>query len=117
MVTQAVFDLSEAQIQDLMFLRRLNLVKRATLSAERKVLMHAMAASEAEGLRNRSDNLICLSRLATQLQQNTADDRQVYYKLARSIYRGVRMQHADQNINSLGSAVAQAVMTISSALG
>ena len=73
-----------------MYMRRLNLKKRATLSAERRVLMRAMAASEAEGLRNRSDNLSCLSQLAAQLQQNTADDRQVYYKLARGMFKGVR---------------------------
>lgn len=87
---QAVFNLSEAQAQDLMFMRCLNLTRRVTLSTERKALLQAMAASEAEGLRNRSDNLSCLSQLATKLQQNTADDRLVYYRLARALYRGVR---------------------------
>lgn len=75
-----------------MFLRRLNLTKRCVLSTERQVLMHQMAVSEAEALDNRSDNLATVSRLAAQLQQNTAEDRQVYYKLARALYRGVSVQ-------------------------
>lgn len=86
---QRVMNLSEAQAQDLMFLRRLNLTKRCVLSTERKVLMHQMAISEAEVLNDRSDNLTTVSLLAAQMQHNTAEDRQVYYKLARALYRGV----------------------------
>jgi len=86
---QMVLNLSQAQVQDLLFLRRLNLTRRCTLSTERKVLLHQMAASEAEALDNRSDNLQAVSLMAAQLQQNTAEDRQVYYKLAKALYRGV----------------------------
>jgi len=86
---QMVLNLSQAQVQDLLFLRRLNLTRRCTLSTERKVLMHQMAASEDEALDNRSDNLQAVSLMATQLQQNAAEDRQVYYKLAKALYRGV----------------------------
>ncbi|DBA80153.1 TPA: hypothetical protein ACH3X2_007626 [Trebouxia sp. C0005] len=82
-------NLSQAQVQDLLFLRRLNLTRRCTLSTERKVLLHQMAASEAEALNHRSDNLQVVSLMAAQLQQITAEDRQVYYKLARALYRGV----------------------------
>lgn len=84
-----VLNLSQAQVQDLLFLRRLNLTRRCTLSTERKALLHQMAASEAEALNHRSDNLQAVSLMAAQLQQNAAEDRQVYYKLARALYRGV----------------------------
>jgi len=84
---QMVLNLSQAQVQDLLFLRRLNLTRRCTLSTERKALLHQMAASEA--LDHRSDNLQAVSLMATQLQKNAAEDRQVYYKLARALYRGV----------------------------
>lgn len=84
-----VLNLSHAQVQDMLFLRRLNLTRRCTLSTERKVLLHQMAVSEAEALDNRSDNLQAVSLMAAQLQQNAAEDRQVYYKLARALYRGV----------------------------
>ena len=87
---QVVLNLSESQVQDLLFVRRLNLTKRCILSAERKALMQRMAASEADALDNRSDHLQTVSLLAAQLQQNTAEDRQVYYKLAKALYRGVR---------------------------
>jgi len=86
---QMVLNLSQAQVQDLLFLRRLNLTRRCTLSTERKALLHQMAVSEAEALDHRSDNLQAVSLMATQLQQNAAEDRQVYYKLARALYRGV----------------------------
>jgi len=86
---QMVLNLSQAQVQDLLFLRRLNLTRRCTLSTERKALLHQMAASEAEALDHRSDNLQAVSLMATQLQKNAAEDRQVYYKLARALYRGV----------------------------
>ena len=86
---QMVLNLSQAQVQDLLFLRRLNLTRRCTLSTERKALLHQMAASEAEALNHRSDNLQAVSLMAAQLQQNAAEDRQVYYKLARALYRGV----------------------------
>lgn len=84
-----VLNLSESQVQDLLFIRRLNLTKRCVLSAERTALMQRMAASEAEALENRCDHLQTVSLLTAQLQQNTAEDRQVYYKLARALYRGV----------------------------
>lgn len=87
---QAVMNLSNRQARDLMYIRRLNLTKQCILSAERKALMHQMAVSENAALINRSDNLSTMSQLAAQLQQNTAEDQQVYYKLARALYRGVR---------------------------
>lgn len=90
--SQVVLDLSDSQVQDLLFIRRLNLTKRCVLSAERTALMRRMAASEAEALDNRSDHLQTVSLLAAQLQQNTAEDRQVYYKLAKALYRGVCTQ-------------------------
>lgn len=86
---QVVLNLSDSQVQDLLFIRRLNLTRRCVLSAERTALMRRMAASEAEALDNRSDHLQTVSLLAAQLQQNTAEDRQVYYKLAKALYRGV----------------------------
>ena len=86
---QVVMNLSNRQARDLMYIRRLNLTQRCNLSAERKALMHQMALSESEALINRSDNLSTVSKLAARLQQNTAEDRQVYYKLARATYRGV----------------------------
>ena len=86
---QVVLNLSESQVQDLLFIRRLNLTKRCVLSAERTALMQRMAASEAEALDNRCDHLQTVSLLTAQLQQNTAEDRQVYYKLAKALYRGV----------------------------
>ncbi|DBA77180.1 hypothetical protein WJX77_005431 [Trebouxia sp. C0004] len=91
-----VLNLSQAQVQDLLFLRHLNLTRRCTLSTERKALLHQMAVSEAEVLNNSSDNLQAVSLMAAQMQHNAAEDLQVYYKLARALYRGLSeaMVHA-----------------------
>lgn len=87
-----MLNLSDCQCVDLMYLRRLNLTQRCALSMERKALMSQMAQCEAQALTQnakRSENLYSVADLAACLQKNTAEDRQVYYQLARALYRGV----------------------------
>ena len=58
---------------------------------ERKAIMTQMAHCEAQALvtANRSENLTSVANLAACLQKNTAEDRLVYYQLARALYQGV----------------------------
>lgn len=86
-----MFNLSERQCNDLMYLRRLNLHQRCALSMERKAIMTQMAQCEAQALvtATRSENLTSVANLAACLQKNTAEDRLVYYQLARALYQGV----------------------------
>ena len=89
---QEVLFLSDAQMQDFAFLRRLYLTKRAVLAFERKKLVEQLHINSstmphpAEGELNASD-------LAGKLRQNALEDYEVYIKIGYAVRRGVSLVH------------------------
>lgn len=80
--------LSEDQAKDLFFLRRLFLTRRCVLSMDRKALISQLAASDTEVL-NPTENITTVEHLTATLKQNAAEDHELYYKVARAMFRGV----------------------------
>ena len=85
---QVMWKLSDGQITDLMHLRQLFLTRRCTLSLERKALMSQLQRVDSQVL-NPTDNMAEVADVTNALQQNASEDYQMYYKIARSMYRGV----------------------------
>ena len=83
-----MWNLSDDQIADLLHLRKLYLTRRCVLSYERKAIMRKLSHIDCHIL-NPTSRMAELEDLTTALQQNAAEDYQMYYKVARSVYRGV----------------------------
>lgn len=88
MIAQANLELSSAQIEDLLFLRRLFLTRRCVLSVERKNLTRQLAVSDHDVL-NPSENMPAVDHLTDRLKDNAAEEHELFYKVARAIFRGV----------------------------
>ncbi|KAL0023825.1 hypothetical protein WJX77_009006 [Trebouxia sp. C0004] len=88
-------DLTEAQIQDLLYLRRLFCGKIGQLSRARKELMSELP-SDSIGNCHASDKLEEVTNLAEQLRANGSEEYRTYMQFASSFYRGVltAQQHA-----------------------
>lgn len=88
-------DLTEAQIQDLLYLRRLFCGKIGQLSRSRKELMGKLP-SDSIGICHASDKLEEVTNLAEQLRANGSEEYRTYMQFASSFYRGVltAKQHA-----------------------
>lgn len=91
---QVTVDLTEAQIQDLLYLRRLFCGKIGQLSRSRKELMSKLP-SDSIGICHASDKLEEVTNLAEQLRANGSEEYRTYMQFASSFYRGVSpsMQH------------------------
>ena len=85
---QTMCNLSDDQIADLLHLRKLYLTRRCVLSYERKAIMSKLSHIDCHIL-NPTSHMAELEDLTSALQQNAAEDYQMYYKVARSVYRGV----------------------------
>ena len=96
---QRVLFLSDAQMQDFAFLRRLYLTKRAVLAFERKKLVEQLHVNSstlphpAEGELNASD-------LAGKLRQNAREDYEVYIKIGYAVRRGVSLVHITAGVQN-----------------
>ncbi|KAL0042983.1 hypothetical protein WJX79_005915 [Trebouxia sp. C0005] len=84
----ALWSLSEQQACDLMHLRRLSITRRVVLSMQRKVLMAQLATSDGQVL-NPTESILTVEELTRALGQNAAEDRKIFYKVARAVHRGV----------------------------
>ena len=82
---QTLLNLSEEQVQDLMLLRRLFIVKRLLLSTQRARLTARMQEQSPDLI---SDALKA-SSIATQLGNNAAQDRQMFHRFTWGVYCGV----------------------------
>ena len=82
---QTVLSLSEEQVQDLMLLRRLFIVKRCLLGSQRARLVVRMQEPSPDLI---SDALKA-SSVATQLGNNAAQDRQLFHRFTWGVYCGV----------------------------
>ncbi len=85
---QIAVDLTEAQVQDLLYLRRLFCGKIGQLGRARKDLMSKMP-SESIGICHASDKLEEVTNLAEQLRANGSEEYRTYMQFASSFYRGV----------------------------
>ncbi|KAL3132930.1 hypothetical protein ABBQ38_006844 [Trebouxia sp. C0009 RCD-2024] len=88
-------ELSEAQIQDLLHLRRLFCGKIGQLGRARKALMSQLP-SESIGASHASDKLDQVTSLAEQLRANGSEEYRTYMQYASTFYRGIitAKQHA-----------------------
>lgn len=85
---QNAVELSEAQIQDLLHLRRLFCGKIGQLGRARKALMSQLP-SESIGASHASDKLDQVTSLAEQLRANGSEEYRTYMQYASTFYRGV----------------------------
>ena len=58
------------------------------LSLERKSLINQLAATDHEVL-NPTENIFQVEHLTNTLKENAAEDHELYYKVARAMFRGV----------------------------
>lgn len=83
---QVALELSEAQVRDLLLLRRLYHTRMAILSSERKQILTSM--SEAS---NSLESPVDMTRLTADLEANALEEHQTHFKLVRGYYKGVRL--------------------------
>jgi len=84
---QRTLEFSQEQVEDLLQLRRLYLAKRAQLMKSREQLVGQMR-NAGNGL-HPGDVMTQMSRLATNLKMNAAEDYRVYNRTVCAILRGV----------------------------
>ena len=84
--------LSDDQTKDLLFLRRLFLTRRCVLSMARKALISQLADTDSQVL-NPTENILTVEHLTKTLRENAAEDHELYYKVARAMFRGVSLMH------------------------
>ena len=88
MYLQNNVELSEAQIQDLLHLRRLFCGKIGQLGRARRSLLSQLP-SESIGISHASDKLDQVTSLAEQLRANGSEEYRTYMQFASTFYRGV----------------------------
>ena len=82
---QTLLSLSEDQIQDLMLLRRLYIVKRCLLGSQRARLVARMQEPSPDLI----SAALKASSVATELGNNAAQDRQLFHRITWGVYCGV----------------------------
>ena len=85
---QIVLALSNEQIQDLMLVRLLYHSKRTWLRQQRRQLMSQMSDVEDQSS-HPCQHLCVMTDLSKHLKDNSAQNHQLYYRIARVVYRGV----------------------------
>jgi len=78
---QSLVNLSQQQVGDVLYVRRLYLTKRGLFASERNALIAEMASVTCS-IPNARDNITKLSALTSKLQQNAMQDYLVYSKSA-----------------------------------
>lgn len=101
---QTALDLDEAQVQDLLYLRRLFCGKIGQLGRARKELM-SRVPSETIGLCHASDKLEEVTNVAEQLAANGSEEYRVYMQFASSFYRGVSFLGLEGSIMVLKGSI------------
>ena len=77
--------LSEAQLEDIMLLRKLFLTKRCLLRAKRNQLMLVTPERHLHP----SENVTRMTDLAEELKDNASKDQRLLYQMSRAFYCGV----------------------------
>ena len=85
---QIVLALSEEQVQDLMLLRLLYHSKRSQLRQERRQLVNQMSVVEDQ-CPHPCQHVVEMTNLSTLLKDNSRENHQLFYRIARVVYRGV----------------------------
>ena len=81
MLLQRLLSFSEEQMQDIMLLRRIYVIRRGLHATERRQIL-AQAGVSHHYLPLPNDNLARSSDLATQIKNNARDDYRVYHRVA-----------------------------------
>lgn len=81
-------DLSEAQVQDLLYLRHLFVGKLGQLQRERTQLVSRLSSEAAES-HHVSDKLAELTAVTEQLRANGSEEYRAHMQLASTMFRGV----------------------------
>ncbi|KAL0033744.1 hypothetical protein WJX77_003466 [Trebouxia sp. C0004] len=84
----SLLDLSDAQVDDALYIRRLYLTKRGLLAVERNALMAEMDTVN-KAIPHATESLASVSNVASLLQQNAIKDYHVYIKVCAAMRRGV----------------------------
>lgn len=90
---QAVLCISSEQVQDLMFLRRVFILRRHEVASQRAALTSQMQDQHASTLANATR----VTELASELKQNASADHQNFHRFAWSTYFGVRQTASNSN--------------------
>ncbi len=106
-------ELSEDQIQDLMLVRKVCLIKRSLIAAERVHIMTSMQNQtptlDITAALPINDNAE-MSAMAERLKQNAAEDAQVVHRVSRALFCGVR-NHESLGLTSSCIAIIDAAVT------
>ena len=86
---QIVLGLSGEQISDLMLVRLLYHSKQSLLRERRRDILSQMSAFEDQRP-HPCQHVVKMTQLSTQLKDNSSENHQLYYRVARVLYRGVR---------------------------
>lgn len=86
---QGLLELSDEQVADLMHLRQLYLTKRGQLALQRRALVNSLACCDDQ-LVHPSDNSATAAEVAARLKDIAFEDQAVLYRVARSVWVGVR---------------------------
>lgn len=85
---QVALELTERQLQDMMYLRRLLFRKLGQIYRDRKVLLSGMP-TEGDGLCLSSDRLADMTHSAEELRNSGAEELNTYMQFSSAFYRGV----------------------------
>ena len=88
---QRTLELTDAQVRDLLQLRRLWLTKVAHLSCLREQILQQMSSS-SDDMQHPGRMLARMSQWTTALKENAAESYRVYNRTVCALLRGVRKQ-------------------------
>ena len=80
---------TDAQMQDLMYLRNLFYYKMGQLARQRQVLLHNMTMGPRVTMSHASDKLSKVISWSDQLRENGAEEYRCYMQFVTAAYRGV----------------------------
>lgn len=103
---QIVLALSEEQVQDLMLLRLLYHSKRSQLRQERRRLVNQMSVVEDQ-CPHPCQHVVEMTNLSTLLKDNSRENHQLFYRIARVVYRGV----GDRKTGCIASVIRTSLVT------
>ena len=81
---------TEAQMQDMMYIRHLFYYKIGQLARERKALLENMHQAQVS-LCHASDKLSQMTRWSDQLRENGAEEYRCHMQFIIAVFRGVRL--------------------------
>ncbi len=88
---KALVDLSQQQIDDAMYLRRVYISRRGTLLRKRQSQLAACLGGKQSTLLHANDSLHSLSEMAVMMKEHAMQDYEAYHQLCFAMFRGVSL--------------------------